>query len=361
MEILHTLVKVSDIAEVHRYQSLAKVACFVIKKKILILLLRCFRQDNNRAKKQYVMKLVPMNPAPIKYLLMMCIAGYLVGCKSGRDKGPETEVSVDMTEVNQDIFEDIGDAKKIFYSLPSPLETALLIKSAGATYDASLLNPVENASNYNTKRSQALNLGIYTCDLSFASLYDQTQASINYMNAAKRMADGLGILDAIDNSTIERLEENVNNRDVIMDIISETFMNSSSFLAENDRPAIAAMVLVGGWMEGLYIATELVNRSQFEGNKLVDRIVDQKLSLDIVVKLLDENKSDADAAAILQEINELKAIFDKITITTSEIKPEYDEETNVTTLKSVTQSSLTPEIFKELSEKVKAIRTEFVL
>ncbi|HDR88563.1 MAG TPA: hypothetical protein ENN63_02905 [Bacteroidetes bacterium] len=307
------------------------------------------------------MKLLSLKPAIFKYLPAILFAGYLVGCKSGGNKTPETEVTVDMTEVNQDIFEDISEAKKIFYSLPSPLETALLIKSAGATYDAALLNPVENAPNYNTKKSQAVNLGIYTCNLSFASLYDQTQASINYMNAAKRMADGLGILDAIDNTTIERLEENVNNRDEIMDIISETFMNSSSFLAENDRPAIAAMVLVGGWIEGLYIATELVNRSEFEGNKLVDRIVDQKLSLDIVIKLLEENKQDADVASILEDIYELKEIFDKIKVTTSEIQPEYDEESNVTTLKSVTQSSLSPEIFAELSDKVKAIRTEFVL
>jgi len=307
------------------------------------------------------MKLSSLNPVLSGFLTALFLGGILTGCKSGADKSSESEVLVDMTEVNQDLFEDISEAKKIFYSLPSPLETALLIKSAGASYDASLLNPVENASNYSTKKSQAVNLGIYTCNLSFASLYDQTQASINYMNAAKRMADGLGILDAIDNATIERLEEHVNNRDVIMDIISETFMNSSSFLAENDRPAIAAMVLVGGWVEGLYIATELVNRSEFEGNKLVDRIVDQKLSLDIVIKLLDENKSDPDAAAILAEITELKAIFDKIKVTTSEIKPVYDEETDVTTLKSVTQSTLTPEIFAELSEKVKAIRTEFVL
>ena len=48
--------------------------------------------------------------------------------------------------------------------------------------------------NYVTNKSMALNLGIYTCDLSFASLYEQTQLIIDYMNAAKKMADGLGIL-----------------------------------------------------------------------------------------------------------------------------------------------------------------------
>ncbi|UCG26694.1 MAG: hypothetical protein JSV24_06845 [Bacteroidales bacterium] len=294
-------------------------------------------------------------------LILLFGVAFIVGCGSGGDKEKVPEVSIDMDEINQELFDNISDAKQIFYSLPSPLETAMLVRSAGAEYDEELLNPVDNAGKYTGQRKLALNLGIYTCDLSFASLYDQTQASISYMNAAKRMADGLGILDAIDDRTIERLEENVNNREVLLDIVSETFMNSSSFLEENDRPAIAAIVLVGGWMEGLYIATELVNKGTFEGNKLVERITDQKLSINIVIKLLEENQDNSDVAGILTEVNELKAIFDKITVETSEIEASYDEETNVTTLKSQTSSSMSPEIFAELSEKVKSLRNTYIL
>ena len=102
---------------------------------------------------------------------------------------------------NTAVYEDIKQAEKIFNALPSPLESAMLIKSAGARFDEALLNPVSNVNNYVTNKSMALNLGIYTCDLSFASLYEQTQLIIDYMNAAKKMADGLGILKAIEQST----------------------------------------------------------------------------------------------------------------------------------------------------------------
>lgn len=206
----------------------------------------------------------------------------------------------------------------------------------------------------------ALNLGIYTTDLSFASLFDQTQTSIQYMNAAKRMADGLGILDAIDDNTIDMLEENINNRDRIMDIISETFMNSSSFLTENERPALASIVLVGGWVEGLYIASSLVGNANIEGNKLVERIVDQKLSFDIVMQLLEENKDNIDVAEIITEIGDLKSTFDKIIITTTSIQAVPDEESNVTILKSESTIDITPEVFQELQEKVKTLRSNFI-
>ncbi len=297
---------------------------------------------------------------PVKIAAIFLVAILFSGCGSDKQKSRSGEITLDESELDKDLLEDISSAKQIFYSLPSPLETAMLIKSAGATYDEELLNPVENTSNYTTNRSMALNLGIYTTDLSFASLFDQTQTSIKYMNAAKEMADGLGILDAIDNNTIERLEENINNRDVIMDIISETFMSSSSFLTENERPALASIVLVGGWIEGLYIASDLVGDASIEGNKLVERIVDQKLSFDIVLKLLEDNKDNSDVAAIMEDINDLKTTFDKITITTTQIQAVPDEESNVTVLKSESTIDITPEVFRELQEKVIVLRTNFV-
>lgn len=300
-------------------------------------------------------RLVPEYTAAI-----LLIAFLISGCKSDKQKTRSDEIKLDETELDASLLDDINSAKKIFYSLPSPLETALLIKSAGAIYDEELLNPVENTSNYTTNRSMALNLGIYTTDLSFASLFDQTQTSIRYMNAAKEMADGLGILDAIDDNTIARLEENINNRDAIMDIISETFMSSSSFLTENERPALASIVLVGGWIEGLYIASNLVGDDPIEDNKLVERIVDQKLSFDIVLKLLEDNQDNTDVVGIMNDLNELKTTYDKITITTTEIQVVPDEESNVTVLKSESTINITPAVFKELQEKVNELRTNFI-
>jgi hypothetical protein len=292
---------------------------------------------------------------PIALLLLN-----IMGCKSDGTK-KESEVSLNSKELNEDIFKDVNDAKKIFYSLPSPLETAMLIKNSGAKYNEEFLNPINKASGYTTNKSMALNLGVYTTDLSFASLFDQTQTAINYMTVAKKMADGLGILDAIDNKTIDKLEENINNRDVIMDIISETFMSSSSFLRENDRPAIAAIVLVGGWVEGLYIATQLVGSSPIQNNKMVDRIVDQKLSLDIVMRLLNDNKNNSDVVAVQSQIKEIKSIYDKIKISSTKIEPVSDPKTKVTTLKSKTKVFITQDIFNQLREKVKAVRTNFTL
>jgi hypothetical protein len=292
-------------------------------------------------------------------ILAVLFTGTITGCKSGGKKAVKEEIAVSVPADSLKL-KDLQKAEKIFRALPSPLESAMLIKSTGARFNADLLNPVSNTSKYVSNRSMALNLGIYTCDLSFASLYEQTQLIINYMNAAKKMADGLNILKAIDQSTIDRLEENINDSEVIMEIVSESFMNSNSYLEDNGQNATAAVVLAGGWFEGLYLSTILVDPNKFMGNKLVDRIIDQKLTINILLDLLNDNKGDAVVDELLTQVQKLKVIFDKVSISSSKVSAEYSKESNTTTLKSDVTKNMTPEVFKELAATVAEIRASFV-
>lgn len=292
--------------------------------------------------------------------VMALIGGLSVSCRQAGKKAQKDELAVDMPRDNAAVYEDLKKAEKIFYTLPSPLESAMIIKSTGAVFNERLLNPWENAGKYITNRSMALNLGIYTCDLSYASLYDQTQLIINYMDAAKKMADGLGILDAISEDDINRLEENINNREVIMEIISQTFLNSNTYLEDNGQQAVAAMVLTGGWIEGLYISTRLVDTENFRNNNLVDRIADQKLSIENLISLLRKNQGHPAIDDLLIQISKIKDEFDKISVESTPVETEYDQNANVTLLKSKVTSNLTPQLFDELAAIVAEIRGTFV-
>lgn len=292
-------------------------------------------------------------------VVFILVLTLFTGCRGGK-KAPDQNVPEKKTQDNAVILQDIKQAEKIFQALPSPLESAQLIKSAGARFDEKLLNPVSNVNTYVTNKAMALNLGVYTCDLSFASLYEQTQLLIDYMNASKKMADGLGILKAIQQEDIDKLEENINNVDVIMDVVSQTFMNSNSYLEDNGQPATAAIVLVGGWIEGLYISTQLVDMKEFNGNKLVGRIIDQKLSIDILINLLNSCKGNPAVDELMVQVTQLKAVFDKISIKSGPVKTEFDAASNTTILRSEVKTDMTPETFKELSQVVSVIRNSFV-
>lgn len=292
-------------------------------------------------------------------MVFILVISIFTGCKGGK-KDQKEDLEIGMTQDNSAVLQDIKQAEKIFQALPSPLESAMLIKSAGASFDGTLLNNVSKVNNYVTNKAMAINLGVYTCDLSFASLYEQTQLLIDYMNASKKMADGLGILQAIEQEDIDRLEENINDTEAIMDIVSQTFMNSNSYLEDNGQPATAAMVLVGGWIEGLYISTQLVDLKDYNGNKLVARIIDQKLSIDILINLLNRSKGNPAVDELIIQVSRLKTVFDKIKIDTSPLKTEYDQASNTTVIRSEVKTDMSIEVFKELTAAVAEIRGTFV-
>lgn len=300
------------------------------------------------------------NKVGLRLILIVVVGSLLASCASESTKRERIEVDVEKISVDDAVKAGVESARQIFYSLPSPLETAMILKRSGAEYNPEILNPVENISRYTTTKSMALNLGIYSTNLSYASLFDQTQASIRYMTASKRLAEGLGILNAIDNTIIQRLEENVNNREVIMDIISESFLNTNSILEENDRVAIGSIILVGGWIEGLYIATSLVDDITATDNELVDRIVDQKLSLGTVINLLEQHKNQPDVDGVLNDVRELALVYDKVQISVSQIEVVAEDD-GTTTLRSKNVTSVNPAVFKELKNKVAQIRSKYVM
>lgn len=303
-----------------------------------------------------------LDSGKVLILLSLFLAAGVSGCNSGTKKASDDNAEQEefITAMDDETQEKLQTAKRIFYSLPSPIETAKILQNAGATYNEALLNPVQNQSGYITNLDMALNLGIYSTDLSYASLFDQTQTTLNYIEVAKNMADGLNILDAINDETIQRLEDNINNREIIIDIISETLLNSSSYLKERGLESTATIILVGGWVEGLYIATQLVGDDPIEDNKIVERIVDQKLSVDFMINLLKEAEDDPDAGKVLEDVQNLKTTFDKIKIKLGENTPVVDPETNVTTLKSSSSHNLSKAVFEELVNKVTELRNSYI-
>lgn len=290
------------------------------------------------------------------------LAVLLSSCGRDGNRAKDREVSLEDYLTEEDIFDDIDKAKKIFYSLPSPLETAMLLKSAGVGYNEQILNDLGRIEQYTTSKSKAVNLGIFTTDLSFASLFDQAQTSLNYMDGIRRIAGEMGIDDAVDDETLRRLEDNLNNRDIVMDIISETFLNSSSYLKENDQQDIAALVLTGGWIEGLYIGTQMAGSGPVQENQLAIRVAEQKLSLSIVERMLEDNKADAsgrenaDVVALISQLEPLKTAYNDIEVLTSASTVEDNESTGTAMLRSETRIIITDEAFANLKSVVATLR-----
>lgn len=248
--------------------------------------------------------------------------------------------------------------ENIFYSVPSPIETATLIQKAGVPYNKDYLNDIQSVSKYTTTGDKALNLGVYGSDLSFTSIYDQTQESMLYLKCANNLANGLGISGAFDENTANRLEANKSNRDSLLGIISESFWTADSYLKDNERPGTSSLIIAGGWVEALYIATKIAEASK---NKEIEtRIAEQKFTLENVLGMLKKYNFDETVASVHKDLSDLKTVYDEVHVTKSTTASTTDSKTGVTTIGGGSKISLTPEQLKSISEKIKAIRTKIV-
>lgn len=253
-----------------------------------------------------------------------------------------------------------NNTQKVFYSVPSPLEMASLLQKAGAKYDRLILNDINNTSKYSSNASKAINLGIFGADLTYTSVFDQTQETMFYLKAAKNLADGLGVTEAFKKETVERMENNVNNKDSMMAIISDSFTETDAYLQENDRANVSALVIAGGWLEGLYLACKVAKVAP-KGEDVKARIAEQKLSLDNLLGIMAAYPEDPAVADFAKDLNSLKDVYASITVNSGDSKVSTDEATGVVTIGSDTpKSSVTPEQLETITKKVEEIRNKLI-
>jgi hypothetical protein len=272
-------------------------------------------------------------------------------CSSGSDA--EKDNSSNIEEPPSDIV--LQSTREVFKTLPTPSETAELIFMAEIKFDSKILNPVQNVSYYETSQSMALNLGIYSADLSFSCLFNQNQVTLDYLNAVKTLSDALGLIHILKQEDIIRLEDNLYNKDSIKLMVENLFFNSNEFLNDNNRPEIALLVEVGGWVEGLYIAMQMAKQSGSINKELVDRVVEQYESLLLVIKSL-ENFSKLPALfEVLNDMYRLKDIYDKMVIPNKETT-QKDKKAN---LSKNAGAVVTPDLFLQLYHEIINIRNGY--
>ncbi len=176
----------------------------------------------------------------------------------------------------------------------------------------------------------------------------------SYLSAIKTISDNLGIIQTIDKEDILKIEDNITNQDTLRILIKEVFLSSGKYLNENNRPEMAILVQVGAWIEGMYIAMQLATQSVKINKDLVDRVAEQRVSIDIIVKALANYSDYAVINDVYLDMLKLQKIYKKTRVSnnTTLSRIENDDKSN----KNV---YITPEIFISLFQEINKIRNRY--
>ncbi len=219
---------------------------------------------------------------------------------------------------------EISDEKiqAIYFGVPSPMETTIILKNSGAEFEASIMYPLDNYEKELNQFETSILLGVYSTDLNYCILSSKKKETLEELNAVISLAKQIH-LDAVVNESIKhRVEYNLNNRDSMQVIIGSTFWKMETIMKENDRDALSSLIVAGGWIEGLYLACELAEINP--ENSLIQQIIaDQKYTISNLNELLSFFDYDEELnEVLLTPLKDIEKLFDEIK------KDEYEETTS---------------------------------
>ena len=248
----------------------------------------------------------------------------------------------------------------IISNISSPVEMSSLIKESGVEFNYKYLNSTDNIDNYNTGFIQALNLGVLGADLGYLNMYNKTGTVLSYITSIKTLADNLKVGQFFDFSMLKRLATNSDNLDSLMYISVSSFDQMDVFLRENNRSDVSALIVTGVWLEGLFLATQVVKDAP--NKEIIERIGEQKLILNDLLIILNNYKRDKKFFELIERINKIKALFKEVTITYEVGEPEAVEVDGVLTIiqNETSVVNITDEQIKAITAEVENVRNFIV-
>ena len=224
--------------------------------------------------------------------------------------GEQKEVVIDREITTDTLKAEVRSGMgSISANIPSPLDLTTEIAGAGFTYNKSLLNSTSKLASYSTNYKKALNLGIYGADLGYVTGFKQSQDALEYLTSVAKLSDQVGIASAFDQDLIKEIVESMGKEDttsMTADLIKEAFQKAERNLRSNERISTASLMVAGGWIEGLHIATQVIGDSpkNEKNGALYQRVWNQIYSFSYVLDLLNEYKDNADCAQLLEDLKD---------------------------------------------------------
>lgn len=274
--------------------------------------------------------------------------------QESKDKGSSSE---DLTEFNADEYatSDVIKMDGELFSIPSPIQSAIFIKQNASGFREDLLLEANALDLYQTGSQKALALGIYGAELGYVSMYEEDDLALGYMNAARKLSDDIGISGAFQESLVRRFTDNMGQPDSMVVLVSDIYEAADSYLKGNERNDISALVLLGGWIESLYISCEEAR----SGNEaLAKRVAEQKAGFDRLMKLLTKYEENTVIVDMNESLNELKDAYGEVTSSYIYKNPEVDLGAQMTTLKGEVLYQLDKETLESIISATTVLRNQ---
>ncbi len=251
-----------------------------------------------------------------KSVLILFIALFLVyACRNSSKNSsefvfPEAD-SVPVGEAEKLSAEAIADISR---NIASPVEIANLLQTLSVPFSPDYLASSVDANNQPTAFDKALALGILGADLGYLNMYEKTGTSINILSDIRKLAEGLKVGQFFDFEALKKLSLNKSNLDSLLFLSIDSYNQIDKYLRENDRGHLSALMIIGVWLEGQHLATQVAR--QYPDPILKDRIGEQKIILNDLIMLASPYCTrDSEFDSLCKYLQDIKEKYREVKIT----------------------------------------------
>ena len=295
---------------------------------------------------------------PLSLLLLLLLL-FAFSCKQGV-KEKESYVPGFSTYKDDSVKKkDLTEKNEIYYGILTPVEISSIFNRLGIPYNNDILNPITNKDLYLSSSKASINTGIYGVDFAYLKLFGLGQQMIDYMVTIREMSNKLGIPDSYLTEPIKKVQSDMSEPDTILFLMNDAYTKMESHLREGGRESTAGLMIMGGWIEAMYIATQLVYNPEKPDAEVVQKIAQQKYTLTTLLSFLKNYYDDPVVVYYSKKLKYLKNYFDSFDIYFKKGDLEID------TAKQVFRSTgskmtVSIETLNKIKDYVAKLRTEMV-
>jgi hypothetical protein len=238
------------------------------------------------------------------FILPMVLVG-LTGVTSCKSKTSSEQKKIEFSQIQT--VEEQMEAN--VDSLPTSAEVIKMLTDLEVGYIFGISNPVENVKKYFRMDARAINLGVYGADLSYATLYNIHQSVLDYLSAIRSLSSDLNMSQIYDESLYEKIKENFDYKDKLVEILSEAFDNTYDYLSNNDQQPLALLVVGGAWVEGMYITTH-VSAAAYQVAGISKNLLEQKKSFELYVEITKPYMDDPQVGSFMNKLDPIKKVYE---------------------------------------------------
>ena len=252
-----------------------------------------------------------------------------------------------------------AEKNEIFYGILNPVEISSIFNRLGVPYNNAIINPVSNKDLYQSNAKASINTGIYGVDLGYIKIFGVGQGMIDYMVTIREMSNKLGIPDRYVTEPIRIMQSDIADPDTIMQLMNNAFEEMENHLRTGGRESTAGLMVLGGWVESLYISTQLVYDPSNPDPEAIEKIAEQKFTLTTLLSFLKNYYDDPVVVYYTKKLKYLKRYFDSFDIYFKKGDLEIDRTKQVFRATG-SEMTITVENLNNIKDYIAKLRTEMV-